>query len=165
MMRQYVGLAALIFVGIAAWRIAGQLSADALGMAVGVLFGVLAGVPMALMVMASGRRRAAEEEEAPTRRRQHAQQQPQVGPQHPAYYGGFGPGGYPPQPPVIVLAGPGMGNPGYAQGYAQGYPQGYPQGYGDPYGQQRMRALPPPEAVDVRQFKVVGEKEEWVDEW
>lgn len=161
-MRQYVGLAALVFVGIAAWRIAGQLSADALGMAVGVLFGVMAGVPTALMVMASGRRRAAEEEETTSRRRQ---QQPhgmpngmQPGmPQHPAYYQGYGPGGYPPQPPVIVLAGPGMGQ--------QGYPQGYPQGYGDPYGQQRMRALPAPEAVDVRQFKVVGEKEEWVDEW
>jgi hypothetical protein len=143
-MRQYIGLAALIFVGISAWRIAGQLSADALGMAVGVLFGVMAGVPMALMVMASGRRRAAEEEETTSRRRQQ-----QAMPQHPAYYGG-----YPPQPPVIVLAGPGMGQPGY------------PQGYGDPYGQQqRMRALPAPEAVDVRQFKVVGEKEEWVDEW
>ena len=158
-MRQFVGLAALIFVGIAAWRIAGQLSADALGMAVGVLFGVMAGVPTALMVMASGRRRAAEEEEAPARRRQ---QQPHGMQQHPGFGpGGYGPGGYPqggyaPQPPVIVLAGPGMGQPGY--------PQGYPQGYGDPYGQQR-RALPAPEAVDVRQFKVVGEKEEWVDEW
>jgi hypothetical protein len=152
-MRQYVGLAALIFVGIAAWRIAGQLSADAIGMAVGVLFGVMAGVPMALMVMASGRRRAAEEEESTSRRRQ----QPQHTAQHPPYYnGGYGPG-YAPQPPVIVLAGPGMGQPGY--------PQGYPQGYGDPYGQQRMRALPAPEAVDVRQFKVVGEKEEWIDEW
>lgn len=152
-MRHYIGLAALIFVGIAAWRIAGQLSADALGMAVGVLFGVMAGVPTALMVMASGRRRQAEEEEATTRRRQAAQNTPQ----YPAPYGGYGPGGYPPQPPVIVLAGPGMGQPGY--------PQGYPQGYGDPYGQQRMRALPQPEAVDVRQFKVVGEKEEWIDEW
>jgi hypothetical protein len=162
-MRQYVGLAALIFVGIGAWRIAGQLSPDALGMAVGVLFGVLAGVPMALMVMASGRRRAVEEEEAPSRRRQQPQQQAMA--QHPALYGGFGPGAYPPQPPVIVLAGPGMGQQGYPQGYPQGYQQGYPQGYGDPYGQQRMRALPAPEAVDVRQFKVVGEKEEWVDEW
>lgn len=152
-MRQYVGLAALIFVGIAAWRIAGQLSADALGMAVGVLFGVMAGIPAALLVMASGRRRAVEEEDAPTRRRQ----QPQNMPQHPGYYGGYGPAPYAPQPPVIVLAGPGMGQPGY--------PQGYPQGYGDPYAQQRMRALPAPEAVDVRQFKVVGEKEEWVDEW
>jgi hypothetical protein len=151
-MRQYIGLAALVFVGIAAWRIAGQLSADALGMAVGVLFGVMAGVPTALMVMAASRKRAVEEEEAPTRRRQ---QQPM--PQHPPYYGGYAPGGYAPQPPVIVLAAPGMGQPGY--------PQGYPQGYGDPYGQQRMRSLPAPEAVDVRQFKVVGEKEEWVDEW
>jgi hypothetical protein len=155
-MRQTIGLAALVFVGVAAWRIAGQLSADALGMAVGVLFGIMAGVPTALMVMASSRRRAVEEEETPTRRRQ----QPQNMPQHPGYYNGYAPGGYgpgyAPQPPVIVLAAPGMGQPGY--------PQGYPQGYGDPY-QQRMRALPAPEAVDVRQFKVVGEKEEWVDEW
>lgn len=161
-MRQYIGLAALIFVGIAAWRIAGQLSADALGMAVGVLFGVMAGVPTALMVMASGRRRAEEEEETTKRRRQqHPQSMQQPG--YPGGYGaggysagGYGPGGYAPQPPVIVLAGPGMGQPGY--------PQGYQQGYGDPYAQQR-RALPAPEAVDVRQFKVVGEKEEWVDEW
>jgi hypothetical protein len=154
-MRQYIGLAALIFVGIAAWRIAGQLSSDAVGMAVGVLFGVMAGVPTALMVMASSRRRAAEEEETTPRRRQ-SQQQPHGMPQHPGYYGGYGPG-YAPQPPVIVLAGPGMGQPGYGPGYQQGY--------GDPYAQQRMRALPAPEAVDVRQFKVVGEKEEWVDEW
>ena len=77
--------------------------------------------------------------------------------QHPLYYGGYGPAPYAPQPPVIVLAAPGMGQPGY--------PQSYPQGYGDPYGPSRMRALPAPEAVDVRQFKVVGEKEEWVDEW
>jgi hypothetical protein len=161
-MRQIVLVAAFIFAGVGAWRIADQLSADALGMAVGVLFGVMAGVPMALMVMASGRRRAAEGEEASTRRRQ---TQPDT--MHPMgqgqqpYYGGYGPGGYAPQPPVIVLAGPGMGQPGYPQGYNPGYPQGY----GDPYGQQRMRALPAPEAVDVRQFKVVGEKEEWVDEW
>lgn len=146
-MRHYIGLAALVFVGIAAWRIAGQLSADALGMAVGILFGVMAGVPTALMVMASGRRRAAEEEETNNRRRQSQAMQ------HPSHYGGYAAGGYPPQPPVIVLAGPGMGQPGY------------PQGYGDPYGQQRSRALPAPEAVDVRQFKVVGEKEEWLDEW
>ena len=99
-MRQYVGLAALIFVGIGAWRIAGQLSADALGMGVGVLFGVMAGVPMALMVMASGRRRAVEEEEVyapspPTATALQAMaQQP-----HPAYYGGYGPGAYPPRSP------------------------------------------------------------------
>jgi hypothetical protein len=159
-MRQWIGLAALVFVGIAGWRIAGQLSADALGMAVGVLFGVMAGVPAALLVMASGRRRAqaeAEEADAPLRRRQ-----PQGHPGHLGYpqqgypqqgYPGYNPGYA--QPPVIVLAAPGMPQQGGYPGYGQ-----------DPYGApQRMRALPPPETVDVRQFKVIGEKEEWVDEW
>ena len=142
-MRQTIGLAALVFVGVAAWRIGGQLSSDALGMAVGLLFGIMAGVPTALLVMAANRRREQEQEEAVEHRRKsnQAQQPPQ------GYYGGYG-SGYP-QPPVIVLAG------------AQ------PQGYGDPYGAQRQqqRALPAPHTVDVRQFKVVGEKEEWVDEW
>ncbi len=148
-MRQFMGLAALMFVSVVAWRIAGQLSSDALGMAIGVLFGVMAGVPAALMVMASGHHRSSEDEEVVSRRRQgHGQM-----PQHPGYYGGYGPN-YAPQPPVIVLAAPGAPQPGYG-------------GYPDPYGQpQRMRpALPGPETVDVRQFKVVGEKEEWVDEW
>ncbi len=140
-MRQAIGLAALVFVGVAAWRIGGQLSSDALGMAVGLLFGIMAGVPTALLVMASNRRREQEQEEAVERRRQSNQP-----PQHP-YYGGYGPGYA--QPPVIVLAGAG----------------GQPQGYGDPYGAPRQRALPAPQTVDVRQFKVVGEKEEWVDEW
>jgi hypothetical protein len=142
-----MGIAALMFVAVAAWRIAGQLSSDALGMAIGVLFGVLAGVPAALLVMVSGRRgRARDDEEAGGGRRQGRGGQP-------GYYGGYGPG-YPQQPPVIVLAAPGAPQAGYG-------------GYPDPYGQpQRMRpALPGPETVDVRQFKVVGEKEEWVDEW
>lgn len=143
-MKQYLALAGLVFVGVAAWRIAGTLSADALGMAVGVLFGVIAGLPAALLVMASGRRRDLEHETGIERRRG----------AHPGAHGGaYGayPAGYAPayaQPPVIVLA---------------GAPQTQP-GYGDPF--QARHALPaPPETVDVRQFKVVGEKEEWVDEW
>lgn len=141
-MRQTIGLAALVFVGIAAWRIGGQLSSDALGMAVGLLFGIMAGVPTALLVMSANRRREQEEEAATERRRQSAAPQP------PAYYGGYGPGYA--QPPVIVLTGAGGQVPGYA----------------DPYGLPRpQRSLPAPQTVDVRQFKVVGEKEEWVDEW
>lgn len=140
-MRQTIGLAALVFVAVAAWRIGGQLSSDALGMAVGLLFGIMAGVPTALMVMAANRRREQEQVEAVERRRQTSQAQ------SPAYYGGYGPGYA--QPPVIVLAGAG----------------GQPQGYADPYAAPRQRALPAPQTVDVRQFKVVGEKEEWVDEW
>lgn len=136
-MRQFMGLAALIMVGVAAWRVTDGMSSDAISMAVGVLFGVIAGIPAALLVMASGRRQARDEESDDPRRRQ-AQQ-------HPAYYGP----GYV-QPPVIVLAQPG----------AQAA-----QGYGSPYDQRARPALPAPTAVDVRQFKVVGEKEEWVDEW
>jgi hypothetical protein len=137
-MKQLFGAAFLVFVGVAAWRIGGSLSADALGMAVGVLFGVVAGLPAALLVMASGRRRDAERADQTDRRRR----------DQPAYSGGFPPGYS--QPPVIVLAGNGM-HP--SQGYG-----GYPA-----HGQY---ALPEPrETVDVRQFKVVGEKEEWVDEW
>ncbi len=105
-MKQFFGAAILIFVAVSAWRIGGSLSADALGMAVGVLFGVVAGLPAALLVMAAGRRRELEREEQMERRSRGGV---------PAYYGG-----YPaPQPPVIVLAGNGMQAP---QGYGGGYP-------------------------------------------
>ena len=45
------------FVGVLAWQIGSRLSTDAVGMAVGLIFGVLAGIPAALLVAASGRRR------------------------------------------------------------------------------------------------------------
>lgn len=142
-MKLFFGTAVLVFVAVAAWRVGGSLSADALGMAVGVLFGVVAGLPAALLVIASGRRREAERDDQSERHKQSL----------PAYSGGYPPGYG--QPPVIVLAGNGIQPP---QGYGQGYGQGYPA--------QNHYALPAPrETVDVRQFKVVGEKEEWVDEW
>lgn len=137
-MRQFMGMAALVMVGIMAWRVTDGLSSDAVGMAVGVLFGVMAGLPAAILVLAAGRRRERDAEREVSPRQRHAQQ-------HPAY---FGPGYS--QPPVIVLAQPGM------------QPT---QGYGGAYAQPSRPALPAPEAVDVRQFKVVGEKEEWVEEW
>lgn len=137
-MRQLVGMAALVVIGVAAWRVTEGMSSDAISMAVGVLFGVMAGLPAALLVLAAGRRREREESTGEERRRQHSQQ-------HPAYYGP----GYA-QPPVIVLAQPGM-------------PAG--QGYGNPYAAPQRHALPAPETVEMRKFKVVGEKEEWVDEW
>lgn len=94
-MKGWLGLALLVFVGVAGWRIGSTLSPDALSMAVGVLFGVLAGVPTALLIMASGRRQRRVEEER-EERRAHASQAALA---HPAHY-------YPPpQPPVIVLTG------------------------------------------------------------
>ena len=135
-MGQFMGVTALIIVGVAAWRITDGMSSDAISMAVGVMFGVMAGLPAALLVMASGRRRERDEEHTRVQRQRHP---------HPAHYTP----GYA-QPPVIVLAQPGMQPaPGYGNGYAM----------------QPQRALPAPEAVDVRQFKVVGEKEEWIEEW
>ena len=58
-MKQLAVVTALMIAGVLAWLFASRLSADALGMAVGLLFGVLAGVPTALLVLASSRRRRA----------------------------------------------------------------------------------------------------------
>lgn len=46
----------LIFVGGVGWRIGGSLSSDAFGMAIGILFGIMAGIPTALLVLASEHR-------------------------------------------------------------------------------------------------------------
>jgi hypothetical protein len=129
-MKRYLGLLLLIFVGVAGWRIGGSLSPDALSMAVGILFGVLAGIPAALLVLASGRRRenAAEEE-----RRRAAQ---------PMW------GSYAPQPPVIVVAGP------PALQTAPGQPHGGLLGSGWQPGEHGARS-----------FKVVGEREELIEDW
>ncbi|MCB9150208.1 MAG: hypothetical protein H6641_15740 [Caldilineaceae bacterium] len=47
----------LIFVGGIGWRIGGSLSSDAMGMAIGMLFGIMAGIPTALLMLASEKRR------------------------------------------------------------------------------------------------------------
>ena len=54
---KYVATAFLfIFVGGIGWSVGGRLSPDALGMAVGMLFGIMAGIPTALLMLASQRR-------------------------------------------------------------------------------------------------------------
>lgn len=144
-MKRMLVLLTVIVVTVFAWRIADRLSADALGMAVGVAFGVLAGVPAALLVMASGRRREAREEEPVGAR--HARQMP------PQMQGM--PYGYLPQPPVIVLAGNGM----HPQSMA-----GYP-GMAQPRLTHDMMAAPPQSVIDSREFRVVGEADDSLDEW
>ncbi len=54
-MKHLLGFAALIFVGFAGWQLGGRLSSDAIGMALGVLFGVTAGIPASLMMLAARR--------------------------------------------------------------------------------------------------------------
>jgi hypothetical protein len=142
-MKQFMTAAGLLFVGIMAWRLGERLSADAVSLGLGVMLGVVAGLPAALLLLASGRRRgeaAAEAESGPVK--SYLERSPVQGYSHVAQ-------GMLPQMPVIVLAGSGM--PGQ-NGYGHGQPQ-YP-------------ALPAPvETIETRQFKVVGEKEEWLDEW
>lgn len=85
-MKRIVLLAVVVIGCVAAWRLGSRLSADAVGMAVGILLGVLASIPTSLLILASSRRR--EERDDPQWMR---------GAQErilPAY-----------QPPVIVLAG------------------------------------------------------------
>ena len=136
-MKRTVLLSVLVFVGVAGWRIGDVLSPDALGIVVGLLLGILASVPTALMVMAAGRShrgREAEPKEKP-------QALPATG-----GYGGYGP------PPVIVLTQGGMAPAGYGQGPdpSRMLPGG---GQG-----QTLEANP-------RSFKVVGEQEAWLDEF
>lgn len=98
-MKRWFGLALLVFVGTAGWRIGEMLSPDALSMAVGVLFGVMAGVPTALLVMAGGRQQRGERRDDDT-----AQRQPRMPLEgwHTPYF--------PQQPPVILVAGQGFGS-------------------------------------------------------
>ncbi len=150
-MKQLAVVTALMIAGVLTWLFASRLSADALGMAVGLLFGVLAGIPTALLVLASNRRRRREDDE----------EEEEPAPQ------GYGQPGYgqralgqpfPYQPPVIVLAAP----------QAAPAPQWpHPQTV-DSVGYPVRQALPGPGAPAAsggRVFKVVGEKEEYLDEW
>jgi hypothetical protein len=143
-MKQLALLTLLIVGGLLAWLLGSRLSADALGMAVGLVFGVLAGVPTALLVLAANRRRPADDDEDDDEAA-------------PAYGHPQGMHALPYQPPVIVLAAP--------QAASQQWP-GPPTV--DSVGYPVRQALPGPSAPAAgreRVFKVVGEKEEWLDEW
>ena len=89
-MKRIILLVFVAFIAFVGWRITESISSDALGLAIGVVFGVLAGLPTALLVLASNRRGESE------RGGQPRNQQP------------MGQMGYGPQAPVIVLASPGM---------------------------------------------------------
>ncbi len=62
-MRQFAMVVVLVILGGLTWRLGTSLSSDALGMAVGVVFGVLAGVPSALLVLASSRRQERDDDD------------------------------------------------------------------------------------------------------
>ena len=99
-MTRFIATGILVIVGVATWQIGAKLSADAIGMGVGVLFGVMAGIPTALLLLASNRRNAARADyDAPPPPRYQQQ-----------------------QPPVIVFAAPHQAQPEYKPyGGSQGY--------------------------------------------
>jgi hypothetical protein len=85
-MKRIVLLAIVVIGCVAAWRLGSRLSADAVGMAVGILLGVLASIPTSLLILANSRRREGRDDE----------QWERVAPERtPPIY----------QPPVIVLTG------------------------------------------------------------
>lgn len=137
-MRRFVMLAVLVVLGVFAWRLGESLSSDALGMAVGMVFGILAGIPAALLVLATSSRRRQEEDEERYERYDRYSQRPDR--QLPAY---------PYQPPVIVVAG------GQSQQPAP------PMGGAPYYVPSQSAQWDPPR--NERRFKVVGEREEWIE--
>jgi hypothetical protein len=139
-MKTFVVLTGILIVGAIAWLIGSRLSADALGMALGISLCVLAGVPTALLLLAAGRRGHGEAETD-----EEALQVRRIGPGYAAY---------PHQAPVIVLAQPAA-------------PWQPPPGQVD-YGSQPIRgALPGPTAPasSGRVFRMVGEREELIEEF
>jgi len=166
---KFWGLVGIFLLGVVAFLLGQRLSADAVGMALGVLFGVLASIPAALLVIASGRRRSAD-----------------YGDDDEDYddgsydNGGYDNGGYgerrgrrqaaynalPSQAPVIIFAPPtAQLPPGYDGMVQTAANHDHHSGRGVA---QPPRALPGPTPRTVdggRSFKVIGEREEWITEW
>ncbi len=137
-MKQFVAIALLVFVGAGAWYVGSRLSSDAIGMALGVMFGVVAALPAALLVLASQRRARVDEETASAARDRTS---------------GYTFSG-PPQPPVIIVTGPGFQQQGSS-------PAGYL-----PQEHSAHLALPDFQAQKQgRAFRMVGEKDEWIEEF
>ena len=132
-----------------------RLSSDALGMAIGVVFGVLAGIPSALLVLASSRRNQRPydvddyKEDYHTLERFDQRQGERALP------------AYPYQPPVIVLAAPVEQKPQVVNNYTDARSVTIHTGGASSvptiYDRQREVAA----QRGGRVFRVVGESEEW----
>ena len=59
-MGKLTGLLALILLGVGAWFVGNALSSDAIGLALGVVFGIMASLPGAILVLVAARRRQPE---------------------------------------------------------------------------------------------------------
>lgn len=129
-MKQILVFVLLVIGGVLAWQIGESLSSDAISMGLGIFFGMLAGLPAALLVMAASRRNEYADRDRASASRESA---------YPNYAH---------QPPIIVVTAPNGGGQ-------------LPTNTGQPIMELPMWGNTRPE----RQFKVVGEREEIVDEW
>ena len=59
-MWKLLGLLALLLLGAGAWFLGNALSSDAIGLALGVIFGTMASLPGALLVLVAARRQQAQ---------------------------------------------------------------------------------------------------------
>lgn len=62
-MNRVIWLSGMLFVAVVGWRVGESLSGEAIAMAIGVLFGVMAAIPTGLLFLASQRRDAAQPEQ------------------------------------------------------------------------------------------------------
>lgn len=128
-LKRFALLAVLVFVGVASWQMMAALSSDALGMAVGLVFGMLAGIPTALLVLATGKRQERRMPSGPG----YEHQQP--------YQSGRGALAHPQQPPIIVLTGGGV-QPGAVN------QQQYPAGQWAPRPQRQFQVVGDGEGIE-----------------
>lgn len=150
-MKKLIAMIVLVFVGTAGWRLGNNLSSDAVSMAVGIFFGVLAGIPTALLVLASERYktdRAARNANFTLHDSPH-RQLPQPSPH---------------QPPVIILNGNDTTRSLPQNAYLPEGNQYHPHsGYAMPDWQTNDWAMAASSQRPSRRFKVVGEEEEWLE--
>ena len=132
MFKQLSFAAVLGFVAVMTWQILARMSMDALAMAMGIVLGIGAGLPVALLLLAAERRRSGPP-------REHGQTGMMTGP---TGYGGYGQ-----QPPVVVIAPGAYGGLGHQPALTA-------QQYGMPVNPPRQRRF-----VVVGQGE--GEVEEW----
>ena len=143
MVKQLSIVVGLCILGFLTWRLGMSLSSDALGMAVGLVFGVLAGIPSALLVLASSRRRERVDDDDDDYRQEAARYL-----ERPQYY----------QPPVIVLAAPMEQQPQTVNNYnAPSVTIHTPAAGGMPLLADREREVQAQRSGRV--FRVVGEPE------
>ena len=143
-MKQLSVVVVLMVGGVLVWLLGSRLSSDALGMAVGMTFGMLAGIPTALLVLVSQRRCNRDDD--------YDSEQHRIPPPYCQPY----------QPPVIVLAAPREQQPTTVNNYDNRSVTIHTGVQGMPLLADRQREIQ--QQASGRRFKVVGETEEWQPE-